>query len=41
MGDGVGGFERRDDAFDLGRQLERFERLVVEDRHIFDAAGIP
>src|SRR5690606_29928842 len=36
----MGGFQRRYDALKLGRQLERFERLVIKDRHVFHAASV-
>ncbi|MHC2523324.1 hypothetical protein ACVIEM_000409 [Rhizobium leguminosarum] len=40
LGNGMRGFERRDDAFEAGEGLESLERFVVHDRHIVDTAGI-
>ncbi len=39
-GQAMRAFERRDDAFEPGAELERLERLLVGDRHIGDALGI-
>ena len=40
VGDGVGGFEGGEDAFELGEQLEGFERFGVGDADVLDAAGV-
>ena len=37
LGDGVGGFERRNDAFKTAQQLESIQRFIIHDRHILDA----
>ena len=40
MGDRMRGFQRRDDAFELGKQHEGFQRLAVGGGEIFHAARI-
>ena len=40
LGQRMGRLERRDDALDLGAELEGVERLLVGGRHIFDAADV-
>ena len=40
MRDGVRGFERGDDAFELRDGLEGFERLVVRGGDVLDAARV-
>ena len=40
LGEGVGGLERRDDALELGQELEGGERLLVGGRQVGDAADI-
>ena len=40
VGDGVGRFERGDDAFEAGEEAEGFERLGVGGRDVLDAGGV-
>ena len=40
LGDGVRRFQRRNDAFELGKELERVQRLVIGRRQEGDAADI-
>src|SRR5690606_15143304 len=40
LGDGVAGFERRQDAFGAGELVERSQRLLVGDADVLGAAGV-
>src|SRR5690606_26672512 len=40
LGEGMARLQRRDDALETGEKLERLERLMIEDRNIFDPATV-
>jgi len=40
LGQGVGGFQRREDPFELRARLKRVHGLVVGDADVLDAAGV-